>query len=306
MLEIPSALQHADVQFLIPFPELPVAFLDLVEQAVEMNRDAADLVTQHRHLGAGGEVPALHLADRRRDALQRHEDGGRPAQEDRYGRGGDRDERCDDDHQRLVFGFAERLLQKADIEHADPLAITVDQRLVSGDVPVIDHESTVEPGVPVAQHGRAHRRRHARAERAPSLEQTDIGRYPHVVQEQRRGALAALRKARSAVDEIVDRVDEFEILVEQRAADQRSGASVRQHRPARRVHDHAARLRAAVGRHRIRGRHEIQSRALGQGRRNCGQLVIAENIDAGRRDLTRQRRHDDRPVASRLMLQRGR
>ena len=225
MLEISCSLAYADIQFLVPLPQLPVAFLNLVEQGIEVNRDAADLVGRRRQLGARGQVAAFHFADRRRDPFERHEYRLRPAQEDRHGCRRDHDECQRDDQQRLILGVAEGFLQKADIEHADTLAIGVDERLVGRDVPVVDDEGAVQPGAPLAHHRRADRRRHPRTQRAPPLEQADIGRDPHVVQEQRRRSLAALGQAGLAIDEVVDRIDEFEILVQQNATNQRSRRS---------------------------------------------------------------------------------
>ncbi len=103
------------------------------------NRHAADLVARHRHAWCGrtrlppstSPIVAVTRSSGMKIEL-------RPAQEDRHGRRRDRDERQRDDQQRLVLGVAERLLQKADIEHADALAVAVDQRLVGGDVPVVD------------------------------------------------------------------------------------------------------------------------------------------------------------------------
>ena len=151
VFEIPGSLAHPRVQLLVPLAQLAVALLDLVEQGIEMKRHAADLVARCRQFGAGGQIAALDLADRRRDAFQRHEDRLRPAQEDRHGRRRDHEEGERDDQQRLKLGVAERLLQEADIEHADALAIAVDERLIGGDVPVIDDEGAVEPGAPLVQ-----------------------------------------------------------------------------------------------------------------------------------------------------------
>ena len=281
VLEIPGSLAYPRVQFLVPLPQLAVALLDLVEQGIEVKRHAADLVARCRQFGAGGQVAALHFADRRRDAFERHEYRLRPAQEDRHGCRRDHDECERDDQERLKLRVAERLLQKSDIEHADALAIAVDQRLIGRNVPVVDHERAVEPGAPLVHHRRAHRRRHPRPQRAPALEQPDIGRDPHVVQEQRRRSLAALRQAGRLIDEVVDRIDELQILIEQNAPDQRSRRSPGGRRPARRMHDHAVRFRAAIGRHRVRRRHQVETRTLGKNRRNRRKLVIAEDVDAG-------------------------
>ena len=43
-LQIAGPLAHPHVQLLVPFAQAPVALLDLVEQRVEMDGDAADLV----------------------------------------------------------------------------------------------------------------------------------------------------------------------------------------------------------------------------------------------------------------------
>ena len=225
VFEVSGALAHPRVQFLVPLAQLAVALLDLVEQGIEVKRHAADLVARCRQFGAGGQVAALHFGDRRRDAFERHEYRLRPAQENRHGRCRDHDECERNDQERLKLRVVERFLQKSDIEHADALAIAVDERLVGRNVPVVDDEGAVEPGAPLTHHCRADRCRYAGPERAPALEQPDIGADPNVVQEQRRRSLAALRQAGRLIDEVVDRIDELQILIEQNASDQRSRRS---------------------------------------------------------------------------------
>jgi hypothetical protein len=136
-------------------------------------------------------------------------------------------------------------------------------------------------------------------ERAPALEQAGRWSNPHVIQEQRRRSLAALRQAGRLIDEVVDRIDELQILIEQNAADQRS----RRRRPGSSPGSpHARPCRAfpccdRSVRHFGVGTRSRRARSASAGE-NRSKLVIAKDVDARLTGaFARQRRLDDRPVA---------
>jgi hypothetical protein len=53
---------------------------------------------------------------------------------------------------KVCCGPGERSFEKADIEHADPLLMAIEQRFIGRDIPVIDHKGAVQPGSPFIEH----------------------------------------------------------------------------------------------------------------------------------------------------------
>ncbi len=296
--QLGGALLDPRVQLLVPGTQRAVALLHLVEQAVEMGSHRADLVAR-RH-GADPRLQIARLDPRHggRHPLQRCEDGAREPQEDRHADRQHRKEGREDQKIGVAFGGIERGLEIAHIKHPDPAAETVQDRTVGRDIPVVDDKGAVEPGAPLAQHRRPHRRRDAGAERAGPLEQPHIGRDAHILQKQRRRALPRARRAAVAVDQRIDRVDEIEIAVEQDAPHQHPLMPRRGDRRGA-VHDHAAILDGAGGGHGRARLDQRHARPLGQGRAGIGQGGKGfgrEDVDLGQWP-SGQRRGDHRPVA---------
>ena len=227
---------------------------------------------------AGAQIAVLDKGDGLVHPFQRHEDAARPAQEDRNARHRRQNEGAEHRAKRNLLGAFEGRLEEPDIEHADTLSAAIDDRFVGRDVPVIDDESARQPDLALLQHRLAHDRRDARAERAAAFEQADIGAHAHIVEKQCRGALASFRQTRLAVNEVVDRIDEFQVAIEQYAADQDPGTAAEIDR-CRRMDNHAARLAVALGRHCVAGRDQIERGLPGKLRRDRAQFVAIEYVD---------------------------
>ena len=118
----------------------------------------------------------------------------------------------------LFSGSHERAFEKADVEHADPLPVAVEQRLVGGNVPFVDDEGAVEPSPPFVKHRTVHRGRDAGADGARITEQPDVGRDAYVVEKEGGRARAAEGQGAFGVNDGVEAIDEIEVLVEQHAA----------------------------------------------------------------------------------------
>ena len=293
--QFPCTFFHPGVELFVPFTQLALAFLQLIEQLVQVRGHTADLVPCSRQASTRSEVTTLHLGDRVRHALQRPEDRPRPAQEDRDADSSDEEKGNQDGDDRGVFRPGEGRLQEAHVEHADTLLVTVHDGFVGRDVPVIDNKSAFEPGLAVTQHRSTHRSGNARTERTHTFEQAHIGADAHIVKEQGSRAVAALRQGIGAVDQIVDGVDEIQIAVQQQTTDQRRRLFLAQGNRGGRMHHHAAHLRVSVGWHRVGRRHQLDTCALGQFGIDVGEFSVGEDVDGGER-RPRQRRSHDGPI----------
>ena len=178
-----------------------------------------------------------------------------------------------------MLGLAKGRFQITHIEHANARALAVEQGLVCRHIPVVDHKGPVEPGLAAHQHGLAHGLRHPRANGALVLEQAHIGGDAHIVQKQRCGADAAHWQGALRVNNVVDVVDQWQVLVEQNA-----GAYPGQ-RPALRIghgkagqHDQRLVLDAACAGCGAPGGDERNVQARRKVRCQRQQLALAESL----------------------------
>ena len=85
----------------------------------------------------------------------------------------------DDDDQEQDGGFfldvVELVLDDADIENADHLAMQIVDRAVGRNIPVVDHEGLVEPQLPALEHLLVNLLRYARSNGAYSVLPQDVG-----------------------------------------------------------------------------------------------------------------------------------
>ena len=281
--EFQRALIRPLAQLLVPQSQFGIACLDAVQQPVQFTGHQPDLVAIFHRPGARGKIAGLDATDGPLHAFERPEDAARPEEEERDGRSDGEQESDGDGQPCLVLGAHEGRFGKADIEHADPAAIGIEDRLIGRDIPVVDDEGAVAPRPALIEHGAADFLGDARADGAPVAEQANIGADADIVEEKRRGALDAIRLAGSMIDEIVDRIDEIEIPIEQDAADQRRAAAIRQENGGGGMQHETPRLDHAAGRIAFSRRHDLDARPFGEARRDGGQFRIREDVDAGLR-----------------------
>ncbi|MPM76405.1 hypothetical protein SDC9_123403 [bioreactor metagenome] len=165
-----------------------------IEQMIELVRERPELVTTVDCTDPGLAIATIDTADHPMHALDRPEDAARPMQRPDRTHHTDYQKEAEDDEQGNRLRLSKRRFEKSDVEHAYALAPAVDDGLVAGHIPVIDHESRFQPGPATHQHVVTHLDRSTGTERTLTLKQADIGGNAGVTKKQRRGALAAERQ----------------------------------------------------------------------------------------------------------------
>ena len=102
--------------------------------------------------------------------------------------------------------MTKRGFQETGVQHADALAVSVGDGLVGRDVPIVDDEGIVDPGVAPLEHAGAHHLRYAGAQRTLPRAYRHVGADTHVTEEQGDGAEAPFRQTVGAVNQVADAV----------------------------------------------------------------------------------------------------
>ena len=265
-----GALGHLGIKLLAPALQRAGLVVDRVEQMVERGAKPLDLAVGLQRPDPR-RLAGLDPLHRLGHALERAEDARGRAQRPPGRQQHHHEEQQPDAGQHRVLHHHEGPLEKADIQHADPPAAGIRQRQIARDIPVLDDEGTPQPGLAAPEHRLAHRRRHPGADRTLGLrvaEQPHIGADAHIVEKERRGALAAEGQRAVRIDDPVDVVDDAQIAVEQHAALQPADRGAGGVLDARLRDQHqAARFGDPVARDRTVGVDQRDVRPLGQTRR---------------------------------------
>jgi len=194
--------------------QLHIPLVNLIKQAVEVNRNLPNFVTPVDMFGSSVKFAALDLRDRTRHPFKWPKDFRRPSQEQRNRRRDCEQESERDLEQCLTLCFCEWLLKKSRIEHAHAMIVAIQDRLIPRDVPVIDDKCAVKPRAALASTVF----RTSAETRVPIARRFSnklhVSADADIIEEQGDCTQAALRQARAVIDEVIDRIDECKVLIQ--------------------------------------------------------------------------------------------
>ena len=276
--QLGGALGHALVQLAAPALQRLGFVVNHIQQLVEVVGQCAQFVGGGQRAHAGLRLTVFHALHGAVHLFHGLKNAARPAHRKQGGQRHHSQKNQRHDGQQPEAHQPEGALQVTHIQHADALFVGVQQGLVGAHIPVVHHKSTVQPGVPFAQHLVAHGTRHAGADGALVLKKAHVGGDAHIVQKERGRALAAKGQRALGVHHAVDVVDEGQVLVQQHTAGQhRQRAAVGvAHHPHRHTHHGAAFLSlvcvGSVGR-----MHQRYAQAVAQGGGELLHVLLAQH-----------------------------